>query len=80
MVDPEEIKRRVAGAFHDARIVLRDTAGDRDHYEMVVVSSAFAGLTTLERHRLVYAPLRDLLGGALHALALTTLAPGEPGA
>ena len=80
MVDPDEIRRRVSAALPDATIDLRDTAGDRDHFAMVVISPAFAGRSTLERHRLVYAPLKDLLGGALHALALTTLAPGEPGA
>jgi stress-induced morphogen len=80
MIQPEEIRRRVALAFPDAAVDLRDTAGDADHYEMVVVSSAFTGRTTLERHRLVYAALKDVLGGALHALALKTLAPGESGA
>jgi len=77
MIDPEEIRRRVAGAFPDAEVSLRDMVGDRDHYEMVVVSADFEGKSTLERHRMVYAPLKDLLGGALHALALRTLTPGE---
>ncbi len=77
MIDPEEIRSRVERAFPDAEISLRDMAGDRDHYEMVVVSAAFEGKSTLERHRMVYAPLKDLLGGALHALALRTLTPGE---
>ena len=77
MIDPEEIRRRVAEAFPDAEISLRDMVGDRDHYEMVVVSAGFEGKSTLERHRMVYAPLKDLLGGALHALALRTLTPGE---
>jgi stress-induced morphogen len=80
MIQAEEIRRRVGSAFPDATIDLHDTVGDADHYEMVVVSAAFAGKTTLERHRLVYAALKDVLGGALHALALKTLAPGEPGA
>ncbi|HKY31851.1 MAG TPA: BolA family transcriptional regulator [Candidatus Polarisedimenticolia bacterium] len=79
-MDPGEIRRRVEAALPAAVIELRDTVGDADHYEMVVVSAAFEGKSTLERHRMVYAPLKDLLGGALHALALRTLAPGEPGA
>lgn len=77
MMDPEEIRRRVASALPGAEISIRDTVGDRDHYEMIVISVAFVGKTTLQRHRMVYAPLKDLLGGALHALALRTLAPGE---
>jgi len=80
MIPSDEIRRRVSAALPGAMIELRDTVGDGDHYEMVVVSEAFAGRSTLERHRMVYAPLKDILGGALHALALKTLAPGEPGA
>ncbi len=77
MIPADEIRRRVAAALPGATIELRDTVGDGDHYEMVVVSEAFEGRTTLERHRMVYAPLKDILGGALHALALRTLAPAE---
>lgn len=80
MMDPETIRARVAAAIPDATIILKDTAGDGDHYEMTVVSPAFAGMTLVQRHRLVYAPLKDVLGGALHALALKTLAPEEIGA
>ena len=77
MVDREDIRKRVAAALPDAEISIRDFVGDSDHFEMVVVSSFFEGKTTLARHRLVYAPLRDLLGGTLHALALKTLTPNE---
>ena len=80
MIPADEIRQRVATALPGAVIQLRDTVGDGDHYEMIVVSEAFAGKSTLERHRMVYAPLKDILGGALHALALRTLAPGEAGA
>jgi stress-induced morphogen len=77
MVSAEEIRRRVAEALPDADVSLRDYAGDSDHFEMVVVSEAFEGKSTLQRHRMVYAPLKDVLGGALHALALKTLTPSE---
>jgi BolA protein len=42
-----------------------------------VVAPAFEGLGRVERHRLVYDLLRDLMPGAIHALALRTLAPSE---
>jgi len=53
---------------------------DGVHFEAVVVSEAFAGKLPLARHRLVYATLGDLMGGAIHALALKTLTPGEAAA
>lgn len=77
MIPADEIRRRIEGAFPGAEIRLRDMVGDQDHYELVVVSESFDGKSTLDRHRLVYACLKDLLGGALHALALKTLTPDE---
>lgn len=52
---------------------------DGVHFEAVVVSEAFAGKLPLARHRLVYATLGDLMGGAIHALSLRTLTPEEAG-
>jgi BolA protein len=47
------------------------------HFRVLVVSAAFEGQGRVERHRLVYDLLRDLMPGAIHALALRTLAPSE---
>ena len=46
---------------------------DGVHFEAAVVSAAFAGKLPLARHRMVYATLGDLMGGAIHALSLQTL-------
>ena len=53
---------------------------DGVHFEATVVCEAFRGKMPLARHRLVYATLGERMGGEIHALALKTLAPGEPGA
>lgn len=50
---------------------------DGVHFEAVVVADAFTGKLPLARHRMVYATLGDLMGGAIHALALKTLTPAE---
>ena len=50
---------------------------DGVHFEATVVSEAFRGKLPLARHRLVYATLGDLMGGAIHALALKTVTPDE---
>jgi acid stress-induced BolA-like protein IbaG/YrbA len=50
---------------------------DGVHFEARVVSEAFRGKPPLARHRMVYATLGDLMGGAIHALALKTLTPEE---
>ena len=61
--------------FPDAQIQIEDLAGDGDHYKARIVSTAFAGLTRVKQHQLVYAALKGRMGGELHALALETSAP-----
>jgi BolA family transcriptional regulator, general stress-responsive regulator len=51
--------------------------GGETHFTVTVVSAAFAGLSRIARQRLVYETLADELAGGVHALSLTTLAPGE---
>lgn len=61
-------------AFPDATLEIDDLAGDGDHYRARIVSSAFAGLSRVKQHQLVYAALKGKMGGELHALALETSA------
>ena len=47
------------------------------HFAVKVVSSAFAGKSRLERHRMVNDVLAEEMSGNIHALALSALAPEE---
>ncbi len=71
----EEIERLIKQALPDARVEIKDLAGDGDHYAAEVVSEAFRGKTRVQQHQLVYAALKGQMGGELHALALQTSAP-----
>jgi BolA protein len=51
--------------------------GGETHFRVRIVSSAFDGLTRVERQRRVYAALAEELRERVHALALTTLTPDE---
>ncbi|WP_304170065.1 BolA family transcriptional regulator [Phenylobacterium aquaticum] len=70
-----DLEAELKAAFPDAEIRIDDLAGDNDHYKAKIVSSAFAGLSRVRQHQLVYAALKGKVGGELHALALETLAP-----
>lgn len=72
-----DIEALIRAALPDARIEVRDLAGDNDHYAATVVSAAFAGLPRVRQHQLVYKALGGRMGGELHALQLTTAAPQE---
>ena len=71
----EELERSLRDAFPDAEVAVTDLAGDGDHYRARVVSAAFAGLSRVKQHQLVYRALGGRMGGELHALALETSAP-----
>ena len=52
-------------------------ASQGGHYRLQIVAEAFAGKSTVTRHRLVYAALGDLMRGRIHALSIKALAPDE---
>ncbi|MDQ0474864.1 BolA family protein [Labrys wisconsinensis] len=70
-----DIETLIRQSFPDARIEIRDLAGDGDHYAATVVSEAFRGKSRVQQHQMVYAALQGNMGGVLHALALTTGIP-----
>jgi BolA family transcriptional regulator, general stress-responsive regulator len=47
------------------------------HYQVTIVSAAFAGKNTVARHRLVYDAAGDLMQGRIHALVIRARTPGE---
>ncbi len=52
-------------------------AGGGGHYNLRMSSPRFEGKPRVERHRLVYDALADLMQREIHALAMVLLAPGE---
>ena len=69
-----DLEAHLRDAFPDASITIEDLAGDGDHYRARIASPAFAGLSRVRQHQLVYAALKGKMGGELHALALETTA------
>lgn len=47
------------------------------HFRVLVVSTAFTGLSRVERQRRIYEAVAEELAGPVHALALTALTPDE---
>lgn len=67
-----EVERAILSALPGATVELIDLAGDGDHYSAVVTAPQFVGLSRVAQQRLVYNALGGRMGGALHALKLTT--------
>jgi acid stress-induced BolA-like protein IbaG/YrbA len=76
-LDAEIIRELIEQGLPGARAQVQ--GDDGVHFEATVVCEAFRGKLPLARHRLVYATLGDLMGGAIHALQLKTITPDEAG-
>ena len=76
-MDAREIERLIKASIPDAQVMIRDLAGDGDHYAATVLSDVFRGKSRVQQHQLVYAALKGQMGGILHALALQTGVPDK---
>ena len=70
-----DIEAMILAAFPDAVVVIKDLAGDGDHYAARVISTSFAGMNRVRQHQAVYAALKGKMGTDLHALQLETVVP-----
>lgn len=70
-----EIEKRIRAAIPDARIELRDLAGDDNHWAATIVSAAFRGKTRVQQHQMVNAAFGADMGTTLHSLAIQTSVP-----
>jgi acid stress-induced BolA-like protein IbaG/YrbA len=69
---PEELKDRIEAAIPGA---LAEVTGDGHHFNAVVTSAAFEGLTRIAQHRLVYGVFGSEVGDRIHALSIQTRYP-----
>ena len=74
MVSADSIRQSIEAGLACERV---DVAGDGQHFQAVIVSSAFEGRTRVARHQLVYAALGDRMREEIHALSMQTLTPAE---
>jgi len=81
----ELLRQRLAVLQPDSIIIEDDShlhaghAGARDggHYQLQIVAQAFAGKSTIARHRMIYDAAGDLMRGRIHALIIRAEVPGE---
>ena len=84
----DAIRERLTAALAPARLDLVDEsarhaghAGARpegeSHFRVTIVSEAFRDRSRIDRQRMVFAALGDLMQSDIHALAITALTPAE---
>ena len=84
----ERAMRERLAVLAPTRLDLRDESGQHaghagwrpsggTHWQLVIVSDAFRGKSTVARHRMVYEALGDLMKGEIHALKIEASAPEQ---
>ena len=51
--------------------------GGGGHYWLSIVAQAFSGKARIQRHRLIYSALGDLMQQKIHALSIEAFSPEE---
>jgi BolA family transcriptional regulator, general stress-responsive regulator len=86
-----EIRERLTTALAPERLEVVDESGrhvghagarpqGESHFRLIIIASRFAGVSRIERQRMVFAALGDLMQTDIHALAITALTPEEAAA
>ncbi len=84
----ERIRAKLTATFAPDRLDVADESdrhrghpgarpGGQSHFRVLIVSTAFEGLSRVARQRAVNAALKDELTGPVHALSMTALTPEE---
>lgn len=81
------IRRRLEDAFRPEELLVKDQShlhigheGAKDgkgHFDVTIVADAFAGLSRIRRHQMVYDALGDLLETDIHALRIKASSPSH---
>ena len=73
-LEPQALQINDDSAAHAGHAGVREGGS---HFSVSIVSRHFTGKSLLQRHRLVYGALQDLLPGEIHALSIKTFSPEE---
>jgi BolA protein len=84
---PSQIRAALEGRFAPTELLIKDQShlhagheGARDgrgHFDVTIVSAAFEGQSRIQRHRMVYDALTELLTTDIHAVRIKAYTPSE---
>lgn len=84
---PALIRKELQARFHPTELFIKDQShlhaghegakDGRGHFDVTIVSEEFEGQSRIQRHRMVYDALTELLATDIHALRIRALTPSE---
>ncbi len=83
----ERIRERLIKALAPSKLEITDdsymhkghagAASGAGHFSVTIVSDKFAGQNMIQRHRMVYLAVNDMMPSEIHALSINALSPAE---
>ncbi|MDH3419982.1 MAG: BolA family transcriptional regulator [Gammaproteobacteria bacterium] len=80
-----EIRSRLEAAFSPLQLEITDDShlhaghvgarSGKGHFSVTIVSASFAGTRTIDRHRMVFEALGDMMRNDIHALSVSASPP-----
>ena len=72
-----KIKKILTKKIKDSKIFIQDMTGNDDHFNVIIISKKFQGLSLIERHKIIYNILEPMVTKEIHALQLKTITREE---
>jgi BolA family transcriptional regulator, general stress-responsive regulator len=73
-LEPVELRIKDQSHLHAGHAGASD---GRSHFDVYIVAGSFSGKSLLQRHRMIYGVLAEMLTSDIHALKISALAPDE---
>jgi BolA protein len=72
--EPESLGVEDEGHLHEGHEGAKDGRG---HFRVLIIADAFSGKSMIERHRMIYRVMGEMMRLDIHALAIDAWSPGE---
>ena len=67
----EQIHERLKLTYQDADVEVIDLTGTHDHFQVIITSSAFNGVTRIQQHKMIMNVFQpELHTGEIHAFSI----------
>ena len=77
-MNTQEIESRLSERYPDAKIEVVDMTGTENHYQVLIASGSFSGVSRIQRHKEVMSVFdNELKSGEVHALTIKAITPEE---
>tara|TARA_B100000676_G_C17733341_1_gene657558 strand:- start:111 stop:359 length:249 start_codon:yes stop_codon:yes gene_type:complete len=76
-METKEITSMIKQAIPNSEVNVVDLKGTGDHFSALIISDAFEGVSLVDRHKMIYNSISDVMTTKIHAMQIKTLTKNE---